>query len=334
MPSKFRNEFFDEPRDESLIKLGIYAKYLVPWASKVGSTSSDSIIWVVDGFAGPGGYKDKAETPGSPKLILDLAQRTLDTRAKYRIGCVFIEEKLKRWRLLRTLCDHYPDVQLRIIRGDFWDEIEDIVDIVRGQPLLLVIDPFGVMGMDYVKLARLANASNKCDLIVTFFDSAVPRLETQYPEEVARATGARSPDDKSSAETFARNLCNAADFLPAGRFPIRQSFDKAKLYELIVFSRSVHAYRIWNDLVTREWQRLRRSASDPRVASGQTALVGFQDVMGEADATEDQRNAANAILAWSKQEGRRLFQRTDMIDHFVVYRFSDFHLHLRGLLTS
>lgn len=322
MPSKYRDEFFDEPRDESLIKLRIYEKYLVPWAAKVGSTAKGSTIWVVDGFAGPGSYRDVTETSGSPKLILDHARRELERGAKYKIGCVFVEEKLTSWQQLSRTCGQYPDVESHAIRGDFWDQIEDIIDIVQGQPLLAVVDPFGVKGMDYVKLARLANASEKCDLIVTFFENAIPRIKPQYPEEIARAIGPESPADKSPAETFARNLRDETGFLPAGRFPIRQSFDRAKAYELIVLSRNVNAYLIWNDLVTREWQQLRQAQGMAQAAKGQR-LPGFS--IEDIDADEDLRSATSAILDWLRRSDRELFRRKDMIDDFVVSRFSDYH---------
>lgn len=323
MPSKYRDEFFDEPRDESLIKLRIYKKYLVPWASKVGSTAPGSTIWVVDGFAGPGSYKDAAETSGSPKLILDHARRELERGAKYKVGCIFVEEKLTSWEQLRHLCRQYPDVESYPIRGDFWHQIEAIIDIVQGQPMLAVIDPFGVKGMDYMKLTQLANASDKCDLIVTFFESAVPRVKPSFPEAITKAIGPESSTDKSPAETFARNLRNETRFLPAGRFPIKQSFDRAKAYELVVLSRSVHAYRIWNDLVTREWQKLRQARGMAQAARGQRFLQGIS--MEAIDADEDLRSAANAILDWWRRSDHELFQRKDMIDDFVVSRFSDYH---------
>ena len=323
MPSKYRDEFFDEPRDESLIKLRIYQKYLVPWARKVGSTAEGSNIWVVDGFAGPGSYKDSAETSGSPKLILDHARREFDRGAKYKIGCVFVEEKLASWQQLNRMCAQYPDVESHPIHGDFWNQIESINNIVQGQPLLAVIDPFGVMGMDYMKLSRLANASDKCDLIVTFFESAVPRVKPGYPDAITKAIGSETPADKSAAETFVRNLRHETGFLPAGRFPIKQSIDKAQTYELVVLSRSVHAYLIWNDLVTREWQQLRQAQAMAYAAKGQRHLEGFS--VEEVDAAEDLRNAANAILDWSKRTNRDIFQRKEMIDDFVVSRFSDYH---------
>ena len=323
MPSKYRNEFFDEPRDESLIKLRIYEKYLVPWARKVGSTAKDSSIWVVDGFAGPGSYKDTGETSGSPRLILDHARRELKRGAKYKIGCVFVEEKLGSWQQLNRMCGQYPDVESHPIHGDFWNEIEGISEIVQGQPLLAVIDPFGVKGMDYMKLSRLANASDKCDLIVTFFESAVPRVKPGYPDAITKAIGPETPADKSPAETFVRNLRHETGFLPAGRFPIKQSFDKAETYELIVLSRSVHAYHIWNDLVTRESQKLRKAKTIAQVAGGKRFLGGFS--MEDIDASEDLRSAANAILDWSRQSNRGVFRRKDMLDDFVVTRFSSYH---------
>lgn len=322
MSIKYRNEFFDEPRDPSRIKLSIYGKYLVPWASKVGSAARESTIWVVDGFAGPGAYQDEAETPGSPKLILELARQAIESQARYRIGCAFVEKKRSNWHRLRSLCDQYPDVGPSCILGDFWEQIDELSSIVSSEPLLLITDPFGVMGMDYKKLARLANASAKCDLIVTFVTSAVRRIKGQYPGEVEQAVGPIADGDISAADAFARNMSAVGNFLPGGRFPLRPAFHSAEKYELIVFSRSVHAYRIWNDLVTREWQVLRRD-SWTSSAKDRPLLPGFPESLDELAAEEDQREAANEILEWTNN--RSSFSRREMTDHFVVHRFAEYH---------
>ena len=315
-----RSVFFDEPKQESLIKLRILEKYLVPWSAKIGSASVGKTIWVVDGFAGPGIYDNAASTPGSPKRILDRAQQVANQDKPFRIGCLFVESDRQRWEALRELCARYDDVVTHVLHGDFWSKIHEIGLTVAGQPMFLIIDPFGVMGLDYRKLASLANSSTKCDLVVTFVGSAVPRLESQYPEAIQRAIGPSAPDDTSAAQTFVRNMADAADFLQGGRFSIKQSIDAATSYELIVFSRSHHAYELWNDFVTKEWKELARLKP---TSPTKPFIRGFEEALSEADASKEQKSAANDILDWSRPLQR--FTRRQVIEDFVVVRFGDYH---------
>jgi three-Cys-motif partner protein len=317
---KYRSTFFDEPKEESLIKLRILQKYLVPWSAKVGSASVGKTIWVVDGFAGPGTYENVEGTPGSPRRILDQARKVAIQNRPFRIACLFVEKNRRHWETLRALCSTYSEVVTHVLEGDFWSQVDEIALTVAGQPMFLVIDPFGIKGLDYRKLASLANSSQKCDLVVTFVTGAVPRLESQYRDDIELAIGPAGPNDASAAETFARNMAEAAGFLPGGRFAITQSLDIAAAYELIVFSRSYHAYKLWNDFVTNEWIEVARLK--PKEAM-KPLMLGFEDAFAQADATDERNEAANDILEWAR--GRQRFTRRELIEEFVVWRFGDYH---------
>lgn len=317
MPSIYRDTFFDEPREASLIKLRLLEKYLVPWTIKVGSTAPGGSLCVVDGFAGRGDYADG--TAGSPRLILDRA-RSADSR---RVACVFVEKKGANASKLRTVCSSYRDVENTLIEGDFWAHIEEVLRLVKGRPLLALVDPFGVKDLDYKKIGALVNGSAKCDLVVTFVDSAVARIVATYPEDVAKAIGPRI-EGEGYAATFARNMAAEGRFLPGGRFAIRQSFDSEKKYELIVFSRSHHAYQLWNDFMTKEW-RIQRAERTLRKSPLQGTFAGIDEWTAASYEAEDIANAATDILEWCRKRHTTSFTRVEMLNAFVVYRFASFH---------
>lgn len=262
---------------------------------------------------------------GRQSSSLDRARDVALEGRNYEIVPILVEEKASTLRSLSALCGQYTDLETHPIHGDFWQRVDDVASLVGGAPYLLLVDPFGIKGLDYQKLARLANTSSRCDLIVTFVESAVPRLESQYRDAIALAVGPRAPADRSAAETFARNLAEAAGFLPAGRFEIRQSFDSAKAYELIVFSRSPHAYRLWNDFMADEWNRQLSQRRSRGASEMQHRLSGFDEAEAEAGGREALIRAANRILDWLCEMPGRPCTRETIYDHFAVSRFCEFH---------
>jgi hypothetical protein len=123
-------------------------------------------------------------------------------------------------------------------------------------------------------------------------------------------------------------------FLIGGRFPIRQSFDSEKKYELIVFSRSPHAYQLWNDFMTKEWRK-QRAERTLRKAPLQGTFEGIDQWVADSYEAEDISNAATDILEWCRERRRSSFTRAEMLNSFVVDRFASFHTStLKRALTA
>src|SRR5580658_5308945 len=70
--------FFDTREDWSRRKHLILGQYLAPAAAKLRSVSPDGRVIILDGFAGPGQYKNGA--PGSPECMGQL----IDTVSRWR----------------------------------------------------------------------------------------------------------------------------------------------------------------------------------------------------------------------------------------------------------
>ncbi len=73
-------QFFDEAREQSLVKATIVSKYFWAWAKVIIPTAkrAGSKIAYIDLFAGPGRYKDGTES--TPLLILEKAIEDKDMR--------------------------------------------------------------------------------------------------------------------------------------------------------------------------------------------------------------------------------------------------------------
>lgn len=67
------NSFFDEPKEQSLIKARIVEKYFWAWAKVITPTAKKAAnkIAYIDLFAGPGRYKDGSKS--TPIKVLETA---------------------------------------------------------------------------------------------------------------------------------------------------------------------------------------------------------------------------------------------------------------------
>lgn len=309
-----RKDFFKSPAEHSLIKLRFLEKYLVPWSSKVGSPKSITRLCVVDGFCGPGRYKNK--TPGSGERILAQARQVALAHRGYSIAPVLIEQTATNFRLLKSVVEEYADVRVMLRRGDFYSMIDEIADYVAGDPLLLIIDPFGLKDLHLEPIARLARRSLMCDLVVTFFSSAAARLEAQHGDYLTRALGPGSEAEDPAAR-FNRNMSAAGSFSPAGRYEIRQDFDAAAKYEHIFFARVCDAYQLANDFLTDEHEGQRRKKE---TRADQPALG---DILETTALDRDTQEAAMELLEWARSRGP--FLRRELRCEFYVNRYATFN---------
>lgn len=146
--------------------------YLERWLPIVGSRSSK--ILIVDGFAGPGIYKDGED--GSPVI----AMRTLvDHTASISADVVFlfIEAKKARCEHLNGIVDEWrprlPDrAEAHVIEGDFSSFLSHQLDTLDEDnttmaPAFVMIDPFGIKGSEMAVIRRILEHP-KCEVFSTF----------------------------------------------------------------------------------------------------------------------------------------------------------------------
>ena len=92
------SQFFVSKKAAAVLKHEILRQYVVPFASKVGTNATDRRVVYLDGYAGPGCYKDG--TPGSPALVLQFAAKIAASRT---LDCYFVERNREDFKHLKTL---------------------------------------------------------------------------------------------------------------------------------------------------------------------------------------------------------------------------------------
>jgi three-Cys-motif partner protein len=125
------DRFFVVKKAAAVLKHGILSRYMVVFATKVGSTSRGGRVVILDGYAGEGRYKDGST--GSPVLIAESIRKTPAAR---NVEVVFVEQDKKCFETLTTvLADEASDIDFKVLRGSVEDHLDDVAgprEVVQG----------------------------------------------------------------------------------------------------------------------------------------------------------------------------------------------------------
>lgn len=166
------NSFFNEQKEQSLIKARIVEKYFWAWAkviiSKVKGSSSVQKIAYVDLFAGAGRYKDGSKS--TPVKVLETA--IADTDMRNMLVSIFNDADVENVNSLQQAIDSIPGIENLKYRPQIskYEVGEDIVKIFQSMklvPTLFFVDPWGYKGLSL----QLVNSVVKdwgCDCIFFF----------------------------------------------------------------------------------------------------------------------------------------------------------------------
>ncbi len=169
-----KTRFFEESKEQSIIKATIVAKYFWAWAKvitaamrKYPERSSDKIAYV-DLFAGPGRYKDGSVS--TPIRVLEKAVEDPDIREC--LVTFFNDKDEENTRSLEAEIRLIPNLHLFKHQPQvFNDEVDDTIvqnlEQTKLIPTLCFIDPWGYKGLSL----RLVNSVLKdwgCDYILFF----------------------------------------------------------------------------------------------------------------------------------------------------------------------
>ena len=101
--------------------------------------------------------------------------------ARYKVSCIFVE---KRAAFVSASTTSYgpcvantPEIETFPLKGDFWEQIEKVGDLVGDDPALVFLDPFGLKDLKFDLLAELCNRLPNVDLMLNFASPAARRLE-------------------------------------------------------------------------------------------------------------------------------------------------------------
>ena len=276
--AEHRAEFFAGVQEHSQIKLRALERYLPPWSAKVGSQRGVNRVWVVDGFAGPGRYG--SGQPGSPSITLRHAEERREAGARYKVSCIFVEKRAALFQRLRTVCSEYPEIETFPLKGDFWEQIEKVGDLVGDDPALVFLDPFGLKDLKFDLLAELCNRLPNVDLMLNFASPAARRLEKNNSELVSAAAGGDGWTTESLTQIFCDRLQAACRFLKPAVLPVVATIGGKRLkYEIVLAARDRAAYELWNDEIASSQRQILdgddRSAKQELIDSAREMLRSF-----------------------------------------------------------
>lgn len=158
--------FFDESREQSIIKASIVDKYFAFWF-KVLNRHSQKVAYI-DLFAGPGRYQDG--TVSTPIKILTRAIETPDLRSK--LVTLFNDKDQESVSNLRREIAGLPGIETlkykpEVRNGEVGEKIVEVFEKMTLIPTLFFVDPWGYRGLS----VRLVNSVVKnwgCDALFFF----------------------------------------------------------------------------------------------------------------------------------------------------------------------
>ncbi|MDO9585434.1 MAG: three-Cys-motif partner protein TcmP, partial [Syntrophales bacterium] len=167
------NSFFDEQKEQSLIKATIVAKYFDVWANAIIATQKrhphrTQKIAYIDLFAGPGRYLDGSQS--TPLRILQNAIQKPDIRD--RLVTLFNDKDEGNAHSLEKAIAEIPGIKTlkyepQVENEEVGDEIVKMFESMSLVPTLFFVDPWGYKGLSL----RLVNSVLKdwgCDCIFFF----------------------------------------------------------------------------------------------------------------------------------------------------------------------
>lgn len=179
MPAQDSQEYFEsELKEWSDRKLTLLQKYLDSFVKITGSTHSGSVYYV-DGFAGAGVYRDGAK--GSPLRAAELAHEFEQAQKQYHLHCINVEANPDVFENLQANTRHYTNVVN--LPGEFSNVVDGVLEQVGGNPALFFLDPFGIKGIDWETIQKIASRRFPTDLWIRFDYQAVFRLARFYGKE-------------------------------------------------------------------------------------------------------------------------------------------------------
>ena len=145
-------DFFNESREQSLVKAEIVAKYFWAWAKVIipSAKKRNNNIAYVDLFSGPGRYKDGSQS--TPLRILERAINDKSPDMRQMLITIFndidsnntqsLQEAISSLDGINTLT-HKP----RVLNKEVGEEIVQNLQQIRLVPTLFFIDPWGYKGL-------------------------------------------------------------------------------------------------------------------------------------------------------------------------------------------
>jgi len=266
------NSFFEEQKEQSLIKSTIVAKYFSVWANVIISTQKrypqhPQKIAYIDLFAGPGRYKDG--TQSTPVKILTSALEKQELRE--RLVAIFNDKDEQNSNDLQNTIGKIPKIETlkykpTVYNQEVGEEIVKMFENMNLVPTLFFVDPWGYKGLSL----RLVNSVLKdwgCDSIFFFnYNRISMGISNEAVQEHMQALFGREramalKDELNGKTPIQRELLIVEELCQALKaygsryvLPFRFKNDRGKRtsHHLIFVSKHLRGYGIMKDIMAAE----------------------------------------------------------------------------------
>jgi three-Cys-motif partner protein len=262
---------------QTQIKHSILEDYLWAWIKILGKRRSS--LYYIDGFAGPGQYKEKGEIkPGSPLIAIETYIGHREKGEQYGLRFINVEKKKNNWQELEDSTSEFKDqVYVRNILGEFLDNVENILKEIGNEFAFFFIDPFGISGIEFVELERIFKREEAEILLnfsydglqrcigqlenVSHYDAkrrgkAVKTIERvcrmlnadeQELRQIITSSGIPKEKEISLLRKYVENLRNYKTFVYP--LPINYPGKRRTFYYLIFMTENIVALKIMKDVM-------------------------------------------------------------------------------------
>lgn len=263
------DEFFDDPRDQSIIKTEIVRKYFWAWAKVMIPTVKNHArkFAYIDLFAGPGIYHDG--TKSTPILIMERAAQEPDMR--HMLEAHFNDANSDYAESLKRAIESIPGISSfkfppKVFNFEVGIGFEKLFKDKMFIPTLLFLDPWGYKGVSIELIGALLKSWG-CDCILFFNYNRIqvsltnPRV-TEHMDALfgkERADKLRQKLETISLEekeltiieaiTEALHDAGATYVLP---FCFKDSRRNCTSHHLILATKHPLGYQIMKDIMARE----------------------------------------------------------------------------------
>ena len=173
----------------------VLRNYMDAWLPIVLKTYDRALF--VDGFAGPGEYKNGEV--GSPVIAMDaLAEHAHHNLMKGLMDYIFIEEDARRFAHLQSVIDErngsLPEFcNVQPYNGSYHDVFPRLLDVIESEsavPTFVMIDPFGVSGVFMEQIEALMKYPST-EVYVSFMYEFISRFVSrpEFTEHLDRLFG-------------------------------------------------------------------------------------------------------------------------------------------------
>jgi three-Cys-motif partner protein len=261
--------FFDEQKEQSLIKARIVEKYFWAWAKVITPTAKKAAnkIAYIDLFAGPGRYKDGSKS--TPIKVLETA--ISETDMQNMLVTIFNDSDSSNVSSLQESVNSIPGIEKlkykpQVINQEVGENIVNTFNSLKLVPTLFFVDPWGYKGLS-LQLINSVVKNWGCDCIFFFnYNRINMGLNNTLVEEHMNALFGKERADEVRKQlkllkpqerelTIIEAICKALKEM-GGEYVLPFCFKHEKVnrttHHLIFVSKHVKGYEIMKDIMAKE----------------------------------------------------------------------------------